>query len=359
MLMETYMEWTLGISQDTSSIEVFTSNEGIQFRSIDEVARERPKAPRTSNTRRIVFEGALSSWLPSDPNKYVKGLGICLPKGCLSRHDVFKFINDNGLMVHVPAMVLMRAFFKPNSLLFPAAFKPVGPDIFAYIDYSQTPPTVVIDDKAYLRHTPRGRESNAPDKLIEWLLISKSARSSMRSIHLAASNGEIKIRLPLGDIRIALHGPQVGNDVFVINATLISMTIPAEDSLTETSETMIFHSMANPKRMTKASIAGIKIPLNSDGTTSVTDKEWLLIEPILTLKVSGQKIIHSKRDILNAILSKLSSGIWWAKVQKKGFSTTNLVGAFRNWQMSGLLTQVLEVLNASRSHDRQVESLQE
>ncbi len=357
LLLESCMEWTLGVSLDTSSIEVFTSNEGIEHRRIEEIASERLKVPRTTKPYRLLYEGSLSSWSLSDSGEYLAGIGIELPQGCLNRHEVFKFIGNDELTVHVPAMVLMQAFFKPNRLLFPAAFRMTGPDLFAFVDYDQTPPTVVVDDLAYIRHTPRGRENTAPNKPLEWLHLSKSARKAMHGVYLGASNGALRLPLPLGEFRIALHGPRVGNQVFVTTATLIALTIPSEDSVTGTSETMIFHSMANPQRKAKVSAGGIKIPLHSDGASSVTDHEWQLIEPILTVKRRGPRVIHSRRDLLDAILLKLSSGVWWVKVPTKGFNTTDLIGAFRRWKTEGLFDQVLEVLRTARPDGPQVESI--
>ncbi|NMG35019.1 transposase [Azoarcus sp. TTM-91] len=351
------MEWALGVSLNTSSIEVLTSNEGIEHRRIEEIASERLKVPRTTKPYRVLYEGSLSSWSLSDPGEYLAGMGIELPEGCLNRHEVFKFIGNDDLTVHVPALALMQAFFKPNPLLFPAAFRMAGPDLFAFVDYGQTPPTVVVDDLAYIRHTPRGRENAAPNKPLEWLHLSKSARKAMHDVYLAASYGALRLPLPFGEFRIALHGARVGNQVFVTAATLIAMTIPAEDSVTGASETMIFHSMADPQRKAKASAGGIKIPLHSDGASSVTDDEWQLIEPILTVKRRGHSAIHSRRDLLDAILLKLSSGISWAKVPARGLKTTDLSWTFRRWKTEGLLDQVLKALSASRSNGPLVESI--
>lgn len=357
LLLESCMEWALGVSLDTSSIEVFTSNEGIEHRRIEEIASERLKVPRTTKPYRVLYEGGLSSWSLSDPDEYLAGIGIELPEGCLNRHEVFKFTGNDDLTVHVPALVLMRAFFKPSTLLFPAAFKITGPDLLAYVDYGQTPPTVVVDNLAYTRHYSRCRESAAPNKPVEWLQLSKSARKTMHSVYLAASTGALRLHLPLGDFRIALHGPRVGNRLFVTAATLIAMTIPAEDSVTGMSKTMIFHSMADPLRKVKVSAGGIKIPLQSDGASSVTDQEWQLIEPILTPKRKVQSVIHSRRDLLDAILLKLSSGMWWAKVPTKRFKTTDLIWTFRRWKTDGLFDQVLEVLRTTRPNGPQIQSI--
>jgi len=357
LLRESYMEWALGVSLDTSSIEVFTSNEGIDLRRIEDVASARLQARHTTKPYRVLYEGSLSSWTLSDPGEYLAGVGIVLPEGCLNHHEVFKFTGNDGLTMHVPALVLMQAFFKPSRLLFPAAFTMAGPDLFAYVDYGETPPTVVVDNLAYTRHISRCRESAAPNKPVEWLQLSKSARKAMHSAYLAASAGALRLHLPLGDFRIALHGPRAGNQIFVTSATLIRMTIPAEDSVTGMSETMIFHSMADPQRKTKASVGGLKIPLHSDGASSVTDQEWQLIEPILTPKRKTQSVIHSRRELLDAILLKLSSGLWWAKVPTRGFKTTDLSWTFRCWQTEGLFDQVLDVLRATRPDGPHVESV--
>lgn len=69
----------------------------------------------------------------------------------------------------------------------------------------------------------------------------------MHDGYLGASHWALRLSLPLGEFRIALHEPRDGNQVFATTATLIATTIPAKDSVTGTSETMIFHSMADPQ----------------------------------------------------------------------------------------------------------------
>jgi len=74
-------------------------------------------------------------------------------------------------------------------------------------------------------------------------------------------------------------------------------------------------------------------------------------------KFNAQKIIHSRRHLLDAILLKLSSGIWWAKVPTQGFSINDLSWTFRRWKTEGLFDQVLEVLRVERRDGPQVQSI--
>lgn len=350
LLWESYMDWALGFSPEVSSIEVLTSTEGIEYRSLPEISRERPLVPPTLKMRRLLYEGDVSSWSTSGADEYLAGLNVVLPPDCENRHTVFRFMTENGVTVHMPSLVLMQAIFKPSQFLFPAAFSPIGPDLFGYVDYSQTPAGVVIDDLKLRQRTLYGLGNSAPAQLLEWLLISKSARQATHSVYLNALKGWLSLTLPLGRIRIAIHGPLVAGQLFAVKANVVAMTIAADDSLAGTSKTLIFHAMADSNRKPAVSVAGINIPLHPDGSSAITNKEWELVEPILSSPRKSTERRHSRRDLLDAILFKLSHNVWWIKVPTKGFATTDLVSTFRRWKTTGRFDQVLEVLETSRSN---------
>jgi transposase len=49
--------------------------------------------------------------------------------------------------------------------------------------------------------------------------------------------------------------------------------------------------------------------------SDLTDAEWLLLEPLVPeTRPRGQRRVHSYREILNALLSRLSSGCTWREL---------------------------------------------
>lgn len=69
-----------------------------------------------------------------------------LPADVENRHDVFTFAIDEKLTAHVPALALMRAFFKPHHCVLSAVFCPTSLDALSFVDYCQDPPVVVLDN---------------------------------------------------------------------------------------------------------------------------------------------------------------------------------------------------------------------
>ncbi len=284
--------WALGVSNIAPrSIDIITANG--QRRVVDLEALIKEGIPSSQKTNRLVFEGEFSSWQPGSADAYLAGLGIALPEGCENRHEVYTLVSDKGVTVHIPALVLMRAFFRPNHLLFRAVFAPAGIDLLSFVDYSTTPPTVVIDDRACAKHLSKTVDGVSQDRALHWLQLSKSARKTAQSAYQnALLKGWLRVSLPQGRVRIAFHGQSTGEHLFATKAALVSVEVPELDSLTGAREEIIFHAMADAKRNPAASIRDITVPLHSDGQAEVTQAEWERIEPMLGPSQKTEKIVR-------------------------------------------------------------------
>jgi hypothetical protein len=332
--MEIRMEWALGFSPHSRQIDVINKHGEHRLVDINELGHQ--GIPKSRIERRIIYKGDFSSWRAVGPEIYFKTFDICLADGT-NRHQVFMFTGENGVPVYVPALVLMRALFRPTRLMLPAAFTPVGADLLSYVDYSENPPKVVLDYHALIAI----RGGDWQNRFIEWLQLSKSARASAHSVFKNAQAGWLKMSLPAGQARMAFYGDMNEDGFFATKATLMSMSIPKQDDITDTGNKFIFNANVGIHHASAAS--NQYLPMHADGSIELTDVEWMVIEPIV-----GTKRKEPTRILLDAILYKLISGTPWRDVER-GVSYQGLLNALQSWERSGKWDQILAHLKTSRS----------
>lgn len=277
------------------------------------------------------------------------GVGLGLPAGVESKHDVFTFAINEKLTAHVPALVLMCAFFKPHSHVLPAVFHPISLDLISFVNLCESPPTVVLDGIALslTMHSFRTQNSVSRERAIQWCQLSVSARTMSWSVFRNALEGRLAMMtLPEGKARLALHGVRRGKDLFVTQAALSCVAVAAEDSLTGQREEYVFHAGADQSRQRYVSVAGLFIPVRSDGQCQVSDAEWALIAPEMQREQRTQR--YPYRKVMDLIVLKIGSGTSWTSLSDDPKLVNAVKNAFRKWSAYGRLGIALEVLTAKR-----------
>jgi putative transposase len=75
--------------------------------------------------------------------------------------------------------------------------------------------------------------------------------------------------------------------------------------------------------------------------SDLTEAEWLLLEPLLPeTKPRGQARVHSYREIINALLYRLSSGCKWRELPHDLPPYSTVATYFGRWRDSGLLERI-------------------
>lgn len=343
------MEWALGFTEGCGprKIELVAVGGKVSEIGVDELAKV--GTPTATQEKRLAYEGDFSTWKVGRSTTYLDAFGIHMPEGKANLHSVFTMSAQNGVTVHVPALVLMRAFFKPVQQLLPAMFTPANIDQVSFVDYTCTPPRVLIDDAVCARRIAATAYSGSQDKSIQWLQTSKSARRAAQSVHRHAMSGHLKIDLPEGNIRIIMHGLLANGRLYATKATLVSVRVSGHDSITGNDELFFIHAMADASRIPLASVNELRVHLREDLQVHVTDDEWQAIQPMLTGDSRAPTRQHSSRELLDVILSKLSSTKSWKTVPRGVFSVSDLTSTFRRWTASGRLEKVLAHLELSRA----------
>lgn len=337
------MSWVIGACQAGGQrmFEVLSSKGKVEQVAADALATK--GVPRgTGSSTRAVYEGDLSTWSSTAEDEYLQAFGIELPSGLSNRHTVFRGQLADGTSILVPALALMRGFFRPHGVLMPLVFTPGNIDLMGFVDYSNDPPKIVLDGTE--QRDLKKHDTASRYEPLRWMLSSTSAHQCAHSVYLHSLGGRLDLRLPRGQFRLVLHGRQVASNLFVTKVTVTWATVPVEDSVIQEEHTYVFHRMAAEERTVTALAALPPVPVLQDGRVELTESEWERIKPLLDSKRRNQTT-HCRRDLLNTMLFKLSSGRSWKVITRSScFSETTLTTNFRRWQLDGRLSRILSEL---------------
>lgn len=336
------MNWVVGACQEGGQQKFLMLSKEGGYTNVGVESLATHGTPNPAPTERVIFTGDLSSWVRTSGDLYLQGCGIQLPVGMTNRHSVFIHQLDDGTNVHVPALVLIRGLFRPHRLLLPVIFTPGNVDLLGFVDYSRSSPAVVLNaqPEKYVNRL----ELDSRYEPLRWLHSSRSARNGAHSVYTNSLNGHLHLCLPHGEFRLVLHGLRVGSNLFVTKVTATSVTVPPGDCVAKAEQTFIFHRMASSDRKVTALSDFPPVPVLQGNQVMLTGVEWQRIEPLLGSR-GNRRQRHCRRDMLDVMLQKLSSGSSWKSMTKtSGIAEVNLTTTFRRWQLDGRFSNVLAEL---------------
>jgi putative transposase len=79
--------------------------------------------------------------------------------------------------------------------------------------------------------------------------------------------------------------------------------------------------------------------------SDLTDEQWEVLEPLVpVISPDAAYVVHSRREIVNAILYVLRSGCPWRMLPHEFAAWGTVYDYFRRWQRDGIWEQILETL---------------
>ena len=81
-------------------------------------------------------------------------------------------------------------------------------------------------------------------------------------------------------------------------------------------------------------------------SSSLTDKEWELIEPLLPKKMLTKPPTWSKREILDGVFYQLKNGCNWGDLPKDLPPYSTVFWHYKQWRANGVLEQIRDTLHA-------------
>lgn len=240
------MNWAVGIAGQGRRGSVELIERGGIKRAVDAQDLCKVGVPDFGSTTKLTLEGPIDDWAIAEASDLLRAAKLRLPKGCANRHRVFTPGRVNGLTVYIPALVLMRTFFRPANPIFDLAFTPSNLELISFTDYSTTPPSFVVDHPSYRRRLTPQTEADEAGVCLRWLRTSMSAKRMMRSVFDHAGSGYLAMDLPHGNFRLRLHGTAIGRRFFASRVHAMSVVVDEYDSITKRRETFYLHKGAKP-----------------------------------------------------------------------------------------------------------------
>ncbi len=299
----------------------------------------------TERSSRNVIDQRIADWREVDSTEYIQAFGMHCASADRSGHAIYAACHKDVRLL-IPALVIMRAFFRPTRYLLPQMFAPQALDHVRYLDCSYSPPQVEFYSLTLRNLSGRAGDMRTP---ISWMSVFPSAMRFAASVHLHARSGRIAVTLPDARVKLAVQGKRQGRCLYATNATLLELDAQ-EQPLAWASDhptTIYRRAPVNPTRSTVLRVTDI--PLRLDGSVEVDDGEWALIEPILiSASCSRRRLKLDQRAIFDGIVRKLMLGTGWKSTSYITGSPTNALYAYRRWSRDGAFQRALAVLRHCR-----------
>jgi transposase len=81
-------------------------------------------------------------------------------------------------------------------------------------------------------------------------------------------------------------------------------------------------------------------------SSSLSDKEWLLIEPLLPQRKKTKPPVWTKREILDGIFYQLKNGCNWCDLPKDLPPYSTVFWHYKQWRAEGVIEQIMTTLHS-------------
>lgn len=341
------MDWAVGLAAKSGRLVAKVTQEGA-VDLVDLAALQDLGIPGDTSTRRGRVHLNFSNWTRVEAVTYLEAFGLVDESAATSAHQVFSAMHK-GCRLVVPALVWIRALFRPSEHLLPLVFGPHFLDRVSCICSEGTSSQVVLE--ANLASLTQRKRLSCAEQAVLWMRAHPSVASMVASVHRYAMEGVIGLDLPMGRAELAVRGKRIGKTLFVTDMS-IQVTeageAPIPDLASAIGRYVLTGSCAENEGNTSFKAADFTgIPRHLDGSCDVTDEEWSAISGCLR---TGKKATSlDQRAIFDGLLCKLSTGMAWKVVPYRAGNHLNAIHAFRNWAGRGVLQKVLEILREFRT----------
>jgi len=340
------MEWALGLAVENGRLVVEGIGRGGDLEIGDILDLGTCGVPTCSTL--VKHKGTLDfgALVAGSANEYLRALALPVPECATNRHMVLEGELD-GVQVVIPALVLMRALFRPTKFLLPLMFRPQALDHVCFVDFERSPVDVVV----HATWNGTYRAGDEVQQCVSWMTLFPSATRFAASIHAFALRGQIGMEVPQGSARVTMDGLKVDGVLFATEMKVISVRANEEPILAATgcSRDFVLRNVSRSSSR-KANLTEIgKIPNGKSGDLDVSDSEWKAIEPTL---LEGQRRLSetvNQRYLFDALLEKINVGTAWRTMVPKSGTSNNVRFAERSWRSRGTLLPSLEILRNMRT----------
>jgi hypothetical protein len=296
---------------------------------------------KTVTVRKRLLQSNFKAWGQAGAQEYLSGLGA--PLTTSENHLVFSVEHDRMRFL-VPAVVLLRALFRPYHLLADFLFAPQG------LEQVCVPNADTRGMVHWTLRELRQRQGNLASlhQPLAWMWSFPSAHKLWHSVYDHARGGRLGFCLPEGDVDLIVRGVCSGNTVYATEAR-VTRIVTGERPYTYAAGhpgIIAFHDgSALTGRSLPRAIAHDSALQAVRGRWSVSDAEWKRIEPILLKQqVKYKRRLHSLRGLLDGVVTKLGTGASWKSISYSVGNWNNVTREYQQWVKDGRWARVRSVL---------------
>ncbi|MCW5595236.1 MAG: transposase [Rhodocyclaceae bacterium] len=341
------MEWaTKGISLGGRfAVELLLADKGSEIVELGELGNR--GLPKPAKIKRRVVVTDFSSWAPGATQEYLDAFSL---KSDTNGHQVFEFRDGNRRYL-VPALALMRGFFRPHRYVLSEMFRPQALETICQPVVLGNTCTIVPT-----RNWPAYTRQQTLRSILEplaWMNYVPSARHMCGSIHEHMLSGMIGMCLPRGKIRVSIRCFEIGTVSHVTELTVVTLDT---DELPlpfagEQPTHIAFHEgvKAAEGRVHRQSIKDETLRCHPDGSTDISDDEWTVLRRFAYDPRGNAYQRHEPRLLLDGILRKLITGTPWQKTNYKIGNWVNAQSLYEKLKRTGKWEKICTTLRELRS----------
>lgn len=297
----------------------------------------------TSRSARLVIEQNLTDWQLADPREYIQPFGLHAPGDSACGHAVFE-ARVAGKRVLIPALSMMRAFFRPTRYLLPQMFCPQALSRVLFVDSSEALPTV-----KYFTETWRNLEGSRYGDVtgpLAWMTFFESAARFASSVHRHARDGRIALELPIAEARLAVWGIRSADCFRATHLTVLSLQACENPvSWAGSQSRAIYRRNVVETDGPSPELRDASLPVRPDGTVDLSDDEWAEVEPVLfPSNIRHRRLNLPPRLIFDGLLRKLAHGTAWRNTNYPVGGHLHARYWYRRWNESGRFAAAIERL---------------
>jgi len=254
-------------------------------------------------------------------------------------HQAFEFTVDRRRIV-VPALLLIDELLGPTGQTAPYLLMPHGLEALCVPAIGDACASICFatDVDNYLQNS-RGRTC----KFLSWVWSFPSARDAWNSVYEYANNDAcLGLRLPKAQLSVVIQGVEADN-VFLATHLVVQRLKALEEPF-EFAATHPGWFDGDKRGRLPREVPQLGHDLGA--RPPLTDAEWAAIQLHLRTKrrPNAPQRRTGLRDIVDAILKKLSTGSSWRQLTVPGSSWMNAQQHYRLWLRSGAWGEAMERL---------------
>lgn len=300
------MEWAQGIDVVNGALTARVADANGKHEHLRFAELSSRGLPTTRSTQRLLERVNLAELQVVDGAEYCELFGLVHAVGLGNGHLVYQFLTARRRWV-IPSLALIRAIFRPHSVLLDEVFRPHMLERVSLFDHARGTVQVTATWAPKI-----GNGASDPSTLLAWLWRDQSAGLLAGSVHSLAMRGVLGIAPSEVFVDLAVEGIKVGNSFYVTRCAVTRAYLSRSYAgAAEGEEEMLdFYGATLQRSEASSKLVEVAAAVLAKGGADMrtTDTEWAVLQPILRPDTRGKPLRVDLRAVWDVLLQELANG---------------------------------------------------